>query len=124
MKIKEVNDKKTRKAFLELPLALYKNDPNFIRPLDNDVEFVFDSKRNKYFRHGECIRWILLDDNEKVIGRVAAFINRKTAKTFEQPVGGLGFFECIENKEAAFLLFDTGKNWLLERGMEAMDGPI
>ena len=58
MKIKEVNDKKTQKAFLELPLSLYKKDPNFIRPLDNDVEFVFDAKKNKYFRHGECIRWI------------------------------------------------------------------
>ena len=32
--------------------------------------------------------------------------------------------ECIDDKEAAFLLFDTAKNWLLENGMEAMDGPI
>lgn len=124
MKIKEVNDKKTGKAFLELPLTLYKNDPNFIRPLDKDIEFVFDTNKNKYFRHGECIRWVLLDSNEKVIGRIAAFINRKTAKTFDQPTGGVGFFECIENKEAAFLLFDTAKEWLAIKGMEAMDGPI
>jgi hypothetical protein len=124
MKIIEVNDKTTEKAFLELPLTLYKHDPNFIRPLDKDIAFVFDTKKNKYFRHGECTRWILLDHNDKVIGRIAAFINRKTAKTFDQPTGGLGFFECIENKEAAFLLFDTAKEWLLNNGMEAMDGPI
>jgi hypothetical protein len=36
----------------------------------------------------------------------------------------MGFFECIENKEAAFLLFDQCKKWLQQKGMEAMDGPI
>jgi GNAT superfamily N-acetyltransferase len=36
----------------------------------------------------------------------------------------MGFFECIENKQAAFLLFDQCKDWLKQRGMEAMDGPI
>lgn len=124
MTIQEVQDKKTEKAFLELPLSLYKNDPNFIRPLDKDIAFVFDKEKNKYFRHGECIRWILIDGDGKTIGRIAAFINRKTAKTFDQPTGGLGFFESVENKEAAFLLFDTAKTWLQEKGMEAMDGPI
>ncbi|WP_449435012.1 hypothetical protein [Pedobacter steynii] len=36
----------------------------------------------------------------------------------------MGFFECINDKEAAFKLFDTAKLWLAENGMEAMDGPI
>jgi len=36
----------------------------------------------------------------------------------------MGYFEVIENKDAAFLLFNTAKEWLSSRGMEAMDGPI
>ncbi len=36
----------------------------------------------------------------------------------------MGFFECINDKEAAFLLFDTAKNWLAENGMQVMEGPI
>jgi hypothetical protein len=40
------------------------------------------------------------------------------------PVGGMGFFECINDQLAANLLFDTAKKWLQEKGMEAMDGPI
>jgi hypothetical protein len=43
---------------------------------------------------------------------------------FEQPTGGIGFFECIDNQNAANLLFDTAKEWLQTKGMEAMDGPI
>lgn len=124
MYIQQVADKNTAKEFLLFPLSIYKDDENYIRPLDKDIEFVFDENKNKYFRHGECVRWLLKNDDGKTIGRIAAFINRKTAKSFDQPTGGVGFFECINHKEAAFLLFDTAKKWLAERGMEAMDGPI
>ena len=124
MKIIEVNNKSTEKEFLSLPIGLYQNDKNWIRPLNSDIEDVFDPKVNKFFRHGICIRWILIDSKNKTIGRVAAFINRKTANTTPQATGGMGFFECINNQEAAFLLFDTCKLWLEQQGMEAMEGPI
>lgn len=123
MQIIEVKTANQKKQFLELPVILYKNDSNWVRPLDKDIELVFDTTKNKFFRHGECIRWLLMEDGN-VIGRVAAFINNKTAKKNDQPTGGMGFFECIDNTKAAFLLFDTCKEWLKERGMEAMDGPI
>lgn len=123
MELIPVKSPADKKEFLLLPVEIYKNDPQWIRPLDNDIEKVFDPKQNKFFRHGEAERWLLKRDG-KTIGRVAAFINRKTAKTYDVPTGGMGFFECINDKDAAFLLFDTCKNWLKERGMEAMDGPV
>lgn len=124
MEIIEVKDIKTIEEFRKLPFKIYAGDPAWIPHVRQDVEAVFDPKKNKFFRHGEAIRWILKDSKGEVIGRVAAFINRKQAKTFKQPTGGLGFFECIDNDEAATLLLDTCKQWLEERGMEAMDGPI
>lgn len=124
MKIIEVNNKETIKEFLMLPIELYKNDKNWIRPLDSDIEDVFNEKVNKFFRHGSCIRWILVDNNNKTIGRVAAFINKKTMNTSAQATGGMGFFECIDNQDAAFKLFDSCKNWLQNQGIEAMEGPI
>jgi len=108
-----------------LPIRLYKNRPYWIRPLDQDVEGVFDKEKNKTYHHGECIRWILYNEQDEVIGRVAAFINQKTVnKGNEQPTGGMGFFECIEDRQAAFMLFDYCKDWLQQKGMEAMDGPV
>lgn len=124
MKCIEVNDKATRKAFLEFPTQLYENDKNWIRPLDNMVEAVFTPSKNIFYTHGEAIRWIFKDDNGNIFGRVAAFINRKKAYNFQQPTGGMGFFECINDKKAAFFIFDTCKQWLKDKGMEAMDGPI
>jgi hypothetical protein len=79
---------------------------------------------NPAFKNGQCSRWVLYDKNSQPIGRIAAFINNNTAYANPQPTGGVGFFECIEDREAAFLLFDTAKTWLQERGMEAMDGPV
>jgi hypothetical protein len=108
-----------------LPVRLYKNEPMWIRPLDKDIESVFDQEKNKTFRHGKCIRWILVNDRNETIGRVAAFVNDKTAKKGnEQPTGGIGLFECIHDQAAAFTLFDACKKWLQSNGMEAMDGPI
>ena len=125
MHIKEVITEHDKKEFLHLPVRLYRNSPMWIRPLDADVDGVFDSEKNKTYHHGECIRWILLNDDGETIGRVAAFINQKTvSKGNDQPTGGMGFFECMDDKQAAFLLFDQCKNWLAQRGMEAMDGPI
>lgn len=125
MRIVEVTTPDQAREFLMLPVRLYKNEPNWIRPLDKDIESVFDKERNKAFRNGQCIRWILLNDRGETVGRVAAFINNKTVhKGNDQPTGGMGFFECINDQAAAFKLLDVCKTWLSERGMEAMDGPI
>ena len=127
MKLIEVldMDNRAKKEFLHLPLKLYKNEKNWIRPLDADIETVFDRKKNPCFEHGNCIRWILQDDQGQTMGRVAAFYdNRKVNADNDQPTGGMGFFECIDDQDAAFMLFDAAKKWLTEQGMEAMDGPI
>lgn len=125
MRITEVTSREHVRDFLMLPVTLYRNEPHWIRPLDKDVEWVFDSSRNNSFKQGECVRWIMYDDQGSTIGRVAAFVNKKTVhKGNDQPTGGLGFFECVNDREAAFKLLDQCKHWLQERGMEAMDGPI
>ncbi len=125
MKLIAVSNAQHERQFIALPVALYKNEPNWIRPLDKDINAVFDKEKNKTFRHGEIARWLLEDDKGQIIGRIAAFVNQKTAeKDNKQPTGGCGFFECINDQAAANLLFDQARDWLKERGMEAMDGPI
>ena len=125
MFLKEVGkDKGLIKLFLEFPVALYATDANWIRPLNNDIEAIFDPRKNSHFANGEAIRWVLLNESDEVIGRVAAFYMQSSQKKDEMPVGGMGFFECIEDFEAATCLFNACKEWLSIRGLEAMDGPI
>src|ERR1700749_1875087 len=124
MTITEVKTKADKKAFLDVARIIYKNDANWVCPLDNDIEAVFAPAKNNFHNHGKAPRWILRDDAGQLIGRIAAFINNEKAYHYEQPTGGCGFFECIDDKNAAFLLFDTAKEWLKANGMQAMDGPI
>lgn len=125
MQLIQVNDNSTAQLFLQVAVQLYKTDKNWIRPLDKDINDVFDPKKNKAFRFGESQRWILKNNNGQLIGRIASFVNKKYKnKGDDVPVGGIGFFECINDQHAADLLLNTAKEWLQQKGMEAMDGPI
>lgn len=124
MLIVEVLNRQEKLEFHNFPRSLYKDDPDWICPLDSMIEDIFDPLKNLTLKNGEAVRWILRDENGETIGRIAALIDRKKSVTYRQPTGGCGFFEVINDREAAFMLFDTAKNWLAARGMEAMDGPV
>lgn len=127
--IHEVTTKYEIKQWLAFPAKLYRHDPHYVRPLDREVEHVFNREDNKLFRHGDATRYYLTNERGKIVGRIAVFYDEKTSKVYEneengQKTGGCGFFDCIDDQEAANTLFDAAKKWLEERGYEAMDGPI
>lgn len=124
MNLIKVSDSKTEKKFLDTARTIYKNHKTWVCPFDNDIKAVFDPNKNPYYKHGVAERWILTDEKNMLIGRIAAFIDYNLANSYEQPTGGTGFFECIDDKQAAFFLFNTAREWLKEKGMQAMDGPI
>ena len=125
MQLIEVTTPQLAKDFIRVNVLINRDNPNYIQPLDKDIHEIFDPKKNKTFRHGEATRWILKDSDGKLAGRIAAFVNRKYKnKGDEVPVGGIGFFESINQQEAADMLFDVAKHWLIQKGMQAMDGPI
>jgi len=127
--IHEVTTKHEIKQWLAFPAKLYRHDPHYVRPLDREVEHVFNREDNKLFRHGDATRYYLTNERGRIVGRIAVFYDEKTSKVYEneengQKTGGCGFFDCIDDQEAANTLFDAAKKWLEERGYEAMDGPI
>lgn len=119
--VEEVQNTQQKKEFLEFPARLYQHDKNYIRPLDKDIEDIFNPEKNKFYKNGECVR-LLFKNNSETVGKTAVFINNLYQQ--DQPTGGIGFFDCIDDQETANFIFDYCKNWLQERGMEAMDGPI
>ena len=122
--LREVKTPRDEREFLDLPKRLYKDEPNWVCPLDNDIRQVFDPARNDKFRTGEAIRWIAADAGGRIVGRIAAFYDRASQDAEEQPTGGCGFFEAENDQQLADTLFDAARDWLAARGMEAMDGPI
>jgi hypothetical protein len=125
MQLIEVTNKQLAEDFIRVNVLINKSNPNYIRPLDKDVDDVFNPKKNKTFRFGNVIRWVLKNNDGELIGRIAAFTNKKYKNRGDDvPVGGVGFFECINDQKAADMLFDVARHWLMQQGMQAMDGPI
>ncbi len=124
MKLIEVTSQNEVKLFHKVPHVIYRSDSNWIPHIESDIEKIFDPERNKLFIDGKAIRWVAVNTQGEIVGRIAAFVNPKTSNTFQQPTGGVGFFESINNQSVANLLFDTAKTWLQDNGMAAMDGPI
>jgi hypothetical protein len=122
--LRQVSTRKDIREFHNLTDILYRDEKNWIKPLYNDIESVFTPSTNPSFRTGEAIRWLLINEEGETIGRVAAFYNKKISDSHAIPAGSMGFFECINDREAAFTLFDACLEWLRSKGMQAMDGPV
>ena len=122
--LQEVTTPALEREWLDFPKRIYKGNRNWVCPLDVDVLEVFNPSKNELFADGEAIRWVARNARGELVGRIAAFYNREKASIEEQPTGGCGFFESIDDQQVADMLFEASRMWLASRGMEAMDGPI
>lgn len=112
------------KPFHAVPQRIYKNDPNWISPIESDIEAVFSPEANKTYANGESKCWVLLDDQQKPAGRIAAFIDHERNKTQPYPIGGIGFFDCIERADYAKVLLQKAEDYLRERGVKVIEGLV
>lgn len=111
------------KAFLQFPYEHYASDPNWIAPLYIQQRDLLDPSKNPYFADVEHA-YFLAEKNDQVCGRIGVFINRSWNAYQKQQTGFFGFFECRNDAYLAKLLIEVATDWLQERGMNKMIGPI
>src|SRR3972149_5221763 len=80
---------------------------------------VMDMDKNSFYQHANA-EFFLAECNGSVVGRIAAIVNHNHNKEHKDKVGFFGFFECINDQTAANALFDSAKEYLRGRGMNAM----
>ena len=89
MNISQVKTKAELDAFINLPYRLYKADPVWIPPLRDEQRGQFDHVRNPLLDHCEYALF-LLQDGRKVVGRIAAFIDKLAVEAWgETPSSSL-----------------------------------
>lgn len=121
----EVNDRRLEQVFLDVPCAVFANDPNWIAALQSEIRSIFNPSLNPYYKHGIARRWIVINESGEVYGRIAAFINFKKMYDEGKTVGAIGFFDCLNHRDAAFLLFDTAIKWLRDYyQIDIVEGPV
>jgi hypothetical protein len=117
---KELND------FILFPYKLYKKilkNPSWPAPLRIDEKALFNRKKHPFYKHAE-LQEFLAYKNDQVVGRIAGIIDSHHHKYREEFVAYFGFFECINDKKAAFSLYDAVVSWATEKGMKKIIGPI
>lgn len=109
--------------FIKSQWNFYKNDPNWVAPIIFDRKKLLNTRKNPFYKHS-AMQLFLAEDNGAVVGRIAAIVNDNHNKTHNDKVGFFGFFECANDQKVADALFAAAADWLRNKGMDAMRGPV
>ena len=123
--IKVKDNKKLKKAFINLPWKIYnkKDHPNWVAPLKIAVHENLDTKKNPFYKRADIELFIARKDG-KDVGRIAAIKNNAHNEFYNDKTGFYGFFECVNDQEVADKLFQSAQDWLKERNLTSMRGPV
>jgi hypothetical protein len=117
-----VSNKKQLGQFIDFPHDLYKGDSNYVPELFIAQK---DLLTTHPFHKHSSLQCFLLFEGDKIIGRIAAILNNNYNIFNSANDGFFGFFDCINDQEAANLLFDTATKWLKDKGVTgAIIGPV
>jgi GNAT superfamily N-acetyltransferase len=108
--------------FFRFPRSVYRGDPNRVEPILADRLAKVDPGRNPFWRTAERRLWMALRGDD-VVGTIAAIHDRRSNELLHRSLGTFGFFECLDDPEAAARLVDAAGAWLAGRGLTAMRGP-
>src|SRR3989442_8623418 len=120
--IRRVSSGSDRRQFIKFPWQIYKGNPAWVPPLLMDRRKLMDKKKNPFYAHADA-EFFLAYRNKEIVGRIGAIVNHNHNREHRENIGFFGFFESVNDQEAANKLFETAKNWLKERGVTAMRGP-
>ncbi len=123
IQIKEVKTKSDIRDFVNFPFELYKNDDSWVPPLKADFRKYIMGENNYLNQSGPNTK-ILAYKEDKLVGRLLVGINEKINKAKGFKEGYISLFEAINDEEVAFYLLSFAENWLKERGIELMKGPL
>jgi hypothetical protein len=121
--VRPVATKQERLAFLKVPFAIYRNDPNWVAPLFFERLEHLDPRKNPYFQHAEA-QLFLAERDGAAVGRISAQIDKLRLERYGDNMGQFGFLEAPDDPAVFDALFRTAGQWLKDRGMKGVQGPF
>ena len=122
VEIKEVNNARERKRFLDFPYSLYKGNECYTPPLYGDEKLIF-SKNNVYHDTCESVFFNAYKDGEHS-GRIQGIIQSASNKKTGENRVRFTRFDSVDDEEVAAALFGAVEDWAKKRGCEIICGPL
>ncbi len=122
LRLHPVSGKADLLAFIRVPNDLYKDDPNWIHPLEIERRDILTDK-NPYFLRSQA-KYFIAYRGDQAVGRISAQVDQLALEYVDPKMGHIGFFECEDNAETAKALFETAEDWLKSKGITKVRGPF
>jgi len=108
--------------FIQFPWKVYRNDAYWVPPLISERRTFLNRAKNPFFQHGRA-EYFLARRDGRVVGTIAAFTNDLYNEFQRVNTGFFGFFEVLDDSEAARALLDTAEAWARQAGHKDLLGP-
>ncbi len=123
IRIERVQTRQDVEDFIRFPFNLYRGDPNWVPYLLSERRKFLDPNHNPFFDHAEVALW-LARRNDQVVGTISSHIDHLHNQVHNEEIGMFGLFEAVDDYAVAEALLSTARDWVRERGMQALRGPL
>ena len=123
IKIQEISTKKELKQFVKFPFSLYKGNKYWVPPIIKDEVESFDKLKNPVFEHSDARFFLALKD-KKVVGRVAAIVNKMEIDVQKVRRMRFGWIDFIDDLEVSKALIAKVQEIGSNEKLDFIEGPL
>ena len=124
MKIKHIqlNDRRSRNAFIKFPFELYEHTPQWVPPLRMDMRNIF-KPNYPFYKNGDAAFLIAENDQGKMLGRLAMINNHRFNEFHQSKTAFFYYLDVVKDFDVAQALFSEGFDWAQRQGLNRVLGP-
>lgn len=123
LRVRELAPGERLGPFMDVAWTMNAADPNWVPPLRMVLATVLDPRKHPFHEHAD-VQLFVAERSGRVVGRIAAVVNRLHNQTHGDRTGFFGLFECENDEGTARALLNAAAAWLKAKGMEVMQGPM
>ncbi len=123
IQLEVTENKKQKKDFVDLPFAVYRNNPYWVPPIRSEELKTLEPGYHPSTRFSDTKCWVAYRDG-KPAGRICAIINHKYNEKTGEKRGRFSRLEFFDDAEVFTALMDHAVAWLKEKGMTSVHGPL
>ena len=124
IKIITVKNSKQVKDFVMFPFKLYKDCEYWVPPIIKEEIEAMDTSKNPVFKNAEAEFYLAYDEQQNIVGRIAAIVNWVEIKDQKKNKLRFGWYDTIDNIDVSKKLIEKVLEFGKERKLEFIEGPV
>jgi len=124
IKIITVKNSKQVKDFVMFPFKLYKDCEYWVPPIIKEEIEAMDTSKNPVFKNAEAEFYLAYDEQENIVGRIAAIVNWVEIKDQKKNKLRFGWYDTIDNLDISKKLIEKVLEFGKARKLEFIEGPV